>query len=112
MINNQNEMIYFEENDITSVSLNKRKGCSLQIGYTTYSDKITTHVHILICAGETLEICYLNEKAGDLIPTLVDGFSLYINSGYPTIGVEPFKGQTPQLLSWRLNGELSLLNLG
>ncbi|EMS12516.1 hypothetical protein KM1_329920 [Entamoeba histolytica HM-3:IMSS] len=40
-------MIYFEENDITSVSLNKRKGCSLQIGYTTYSDKITTHVHIL-----------------------------------------------------------------
>ncbi|GAB1221148.1 hypothetical protein ENUP19_0067G0014 [Entamoeba nuttalli] len=151
MINNQNEMIYFEENDITSVSINKRKDCSLQIGYTTYSDKITTHVHILnhlsmanslvpieintnkknllpasdiqflpfwfkkdsvVCAGETLEISYLNEKAGDLIPTLVDGFSLYINSDYPTIGVEPFKGQTPQLLSWRLNGELSLWNLG
>ena len=65
-----------------------------------------------ICASDTLEIYSLNEKSSDLLPVIIDGFSLQIPSDFPIIGIESFTHENPLILTWQLNGELSLWSIG
>ncbi|ELP93326.1 hypothetical protein EIN_057110 [Entamoeba invadens IP1] len=65
----------------------------------------------LICAGDGLSVCYVDEADRNL--TVIDGFSIEQSfTKQPALGIEPFLSKSKKAISWHLNGDVVVWEIG